>query len=278
MPFVFLLRLHETSPGATWSSATECPIRSMHRADIVALCNRSPSPSSTMEVTHMSHPHHPHSTPMLITATGQRNATPMALWIRPLSRPNAGYGPSNGRLSAWALQLAQVVIVWMSGSVALLADTIHNFGDADGSAALDGLCARTPSTAAVHLWSGSRKTWPVSSSSVSSCAVPLSLAISRSRRCSQPIAHLGAGGAALLGFLGNEAVARLRINVGKAIGSAALMADGYHARVDGWTSLAVLVGTAWLGYPIVDPLVGLVITMVILRITGSRARRFSPAS
>ena len=82
----------------------------------------------------------------------------------------------------------------------------------------------------------------------------------------------------MLGFLGNEAVARLRINVGKAIGSAALIADGYHARVDGWTSLAVLVGMvgAWLGYPIVDPLVGLVITMVILRIVWSRARRFSP--
>ena len=85
----------------------------------------------------------------------------------------------------------------------------------------------------------------------------------------QPIAHLGAvGGAALLGFPGNEAVARLRINVGKAIGSAALLADGYHARVDSWTSVAVLVGMggAWLGYPIVDPLVGLVITIVIVRI------------
>ena len=75
-------------------------------------------------------------------------------------------------------------------------------------------------------------------------------------------------GAALLGFLGNEAVALLRIKVGKDIGSAALIADGYHARVDRWTSLAVLVGTGgvWLGYPIIDPLVGLVITVAILRI------------
>jgi cation diffusion facilitator family transporter len=85
----------------------------------------------------------------------------------------------------------------------------------------------------------------------------------------QPITYLGAVmGAALLGFLGNEAVALLRIKVGKEIGSAALIADGYHARVDGWTSLAVLVGSggAWLGYPSLDPIVGLVITVAILRI------------
>jgi cation diffusion facilitator family transporter len=73
--------------------------------------------------------------------------------------------------------------------------------------------------------------------------------------------------AALIGFLGNEAVALLRIKVGKEIGSAALIADGYHARVDGWTSLAVFIGTigTWFGYPIVDPIVGLVIAIAILR-------------
>ena len=74
--------------------------------------------------------------------------------------------------------------------------------------------------------------------------------------------------ASIIGCIGNEAVATFRIKVGKEIGSAALIADGHHARVDGLTSLAVLFGAAgvWLGYPLADPIVGLVITGAILRI------------
>jgi len=74
--------------------------------------------------------------------------------------------------------------------------------------------------------------------------------------------------ASIIGFLGNEAVAQFRIKVGKEIGSAALIADGHHARVDGLTSLAVLFGAVgvWLGYPLADPVVGLLITVAILRI------------
>jgi len=74
--------------------------------------------------------------------------------------------------------------------------------------------------------------------------------------------------AALIGFAGNEAVALFRIRVGKEIGSSALIADGHHARADGLTSLAVLFGAAgvWLGYPLADPIVGLVISVAILRI------------
>jgi cation diffusion facilitator family transporter len=70
----------------------------------------------------------------------------------------------------------------------------------------------------------------------------------------------------VIGFVGNEAVAVLRIRVGREIGSAALVADGLHSRVDGFTSLAVLLGVAgvWAGFPIVDPLVGIAITMAIL--------------
>jgi cation diffusion facilitator family transporter len=73
---------------------------------------------------------------------------------------------------------------------------------------------------------------------------------------------------AVIGFLGNETVAQFRIKVGKEIGSAALIADGRHARVDGLTSLAVLFGAVgvWLGYPLADPIVGLPITAAILRI------------
>ena len=74
--------------------------------------------------------------------------------------------------------------------------------------------------------------------------------------------------ASVIGFLGNEVVAQFRIKVGKEIGSAALIADGHHARVDGLTSLAVLFGAigVWLGFPLADPIVGLLITVAILRI------------
>jgi cation diffusion facilitator family transporter len=70
----------------------------------------------------------------------------------------------------------------------------------------------------------------------------------------------------VIGFLGNEVVALFRLKVGREIGSAALIADGYHARVDGWTSLAVLIGAVGvqLGYSVADPLAGLLITAAIL--------------
>lgn len=79
--------------------------------------------------------------------------------------------------------------------------------------------------------------------------------------------HLGVtAAAAIIGFLGNELVAVYRIRMGKKLGSAALVADGHHARIDGWTSLAVLIGVigAWFGFPIVDPVIGVVITIMIL--------------
>ena len=72
----------------------------------------------------------------------------------------------------------------------------------------------------------------------------------------------------MIGFAGNEFVARLRIKVGKEINSAALEADGHHARMDGLTSLSVLLSTlgVWLGYPLTDPVIGLLITLALLRI------------
>ncbi|MBI4688882.1 MAG: cation transporter [Nitrospirae bacterium] len=80
--------------------------------------------------------------------------------------------------------------------------------------------------------------------------------------------------ASIIGFLGNESVAVFRIRVGKEIGSAALIADGQHARVDGLTSLAVLFGAVgvWLGYPLADPIVGLFITITILRIVWASGK------
>jgi cation diffusion facilitator family transporter len=91
----------------------------------------------------------------------------------------------------------------------------------------------------------------------------------------QPIGHLWAVVAAsLVGFVGNEGVALFRIKVGQEIGSAALVADGYHARVDAWISLGVLAGAlgVWLGYPLADPILGLVITIAILGIVWESAK------
>jgi cation diffusion facilitator family transporter len=80
--------------------------------------------------------------------------------------------------------------------------------------------------------------------------------------------------AALIGFIGNETVAQLRIRVGTEIGSAALVADGYHARTDGLTSLAVLIGAAGIysGFPLADPVIGLMITIAIFWIVWDSAK------
>jgi cation diffusion facilitator family transporter len=90
-----------------------------------------------------------------------------------------------------------------------------------------------------------------------------------------PVLQLGwLVAAGLIGFLGNEAVAVFRIRVGRQINSAALIADGYHARTDGLTSLAVVLGAfgVWMGFPLADPIVGLVITVAILGIVWQSAR------
>jgi len=91
----------------------------------------------------------------------------------------------------------------------------------------------------------------------------------------QPIENLWAVAlASIVGFAGNEAVALFRISVGREIGSAALIADGYHARTDGLTSLAVLFGAigVWFGFPVADPIVGLIITVMILKIVWDSAK------
>ena len=90
-----------------------------------------------------------------------------------------------------------------------------------------------------------------------------------------PIEHVGwVAAAGLVGFLGNELVAVYRIRVGRQIGSAALVADGLHARTDGFTSLAVLFGAGGvaLGFPLADPIVGLLITVAILAVLRTAVR------
>jgi cation diffusion facilitator family transporter len=176
-------------------------------------------------------------------------------------------------LGLLATALFQIAIVWLSGSVALLADTIHNFGDA---------ATAIPLWVAFRLarWAPSRRFTYGYGRMEDLAGVVVVLTILFSAIVAgyesierllhpQEVSYLGAVViASVIGFLGNEAVAFLRIKVGKEIGSAALIADGYHARVDGLTSLAVLFGTGgvWLGYPLADPLIGLLITVAILRI------------
>ena len=167
--------------------------------------------------------------------------------------------------------LVQLVVVALSGSVALLSDTIHNFGDALTAVPLWVAFALSRLGASRRFTFGYGRVEDLAGVIVVliilfSAVVAAYQAVERIIH-PQPVGLLWAvAAAALVGFLGNEAVAIFRIRVGMQIGSAALIADGYHARTDGWTSLAVLLGAlgVWLGYPLADPIVGLLIAGAIL--------------
>jgi cation diffusion facilitator family transporter len=171
----------------------------------------------------------------------------------------------------FATALLQLAVVVLSGSVALLSDTIHNFGDAATAIPLWIAFALARLGASRRFTFGYGRVEDLAGVIVVliilfSAVVAGYQAVERLIN-PRPIELIGAVAAAsLLGFIGNEAVAVFRIRVGRQIGSAALVADGYHARTDGWTSLAVLLGAigVWLGYPIADPIVGLLITAAIL--------------
>ena len=172
-----------------------------------------------------------------------------------------------------ATAIVQLVIVWFTGSVALLADTIHNFGDAATAIPLWAaftLSRRLP-TKRFNYGYGRAEDLAGLLIVASILASGIIAAYQSITRLTDPpeIDYIWIVAiAAVIGFLGNEAVALFRIKVGKEIGSAALIADGHHARVDGLTSLAVLFGAigVWMGYPLADPIVGLVISAAILRI------------
>jgi len=175
-----------------------------------------------------------------------------------------------------ALQLA--VVIW-SNSISLLADTIHNFGDAATAIplAIAFIFAKRKPSARFTYGYGRVEDFAgilVVLTILTSAIVAAYEAVQRLIH-PEKVGHLGAVAiAAVIGFLGNEGVAIFRIRVGKEIGSAALIADGYHARTDGWTSLAVLFGAlgVWLGFPLADPIVGLLITAAILVIVWSSAK------
>jgi cation diffusion facilitator family transporter len=170
--------------------------------------------------------------------------------------------------------VAQLLIFLLSGSVALLADLIHNFGDA---------LTAIPLGIAFFLRSARGE-------KLAGLAVVLAIFISACVALYETIlrfvhphhlTHLWVlAGAGVVGFVGNEIAAQVRLRAGKRLGSAAMDADGKHARIDGFVSLGV-VGSAivvGVGAPIADPIIGLVITVVILKITWDSWRTVRSAN
>jgi cation diffusion facilitator family transporter len=182
-------------------------------------------------------------------------------------------------LALGVTSIAQLVIVLISGSVALLADTIHNFSDALTAIPLWVAFALGTKAATRRYTYGFGRAEDIAGLFViAMIALSAIIAgIESIRRLMNPVAieHVGwVAAAGLVGFIGNELVAIYRIRVGRRIGSAALVADGLHARTDGFTSLAVLFGAAGvaLGIPLADPIIGLLITMAILAVLRTAVR------
>jgi cation diffusion facilitator family transporter len=211
------------------------------------------------------HDHHGHSHGVVdpSIATSERG-----LWVTKVSG-----------LVMLGVALLELGVYAASRSAALLADMIHNFGDAATVVPLwiaFALARRAP-RAGFSFGYGRAE-------DLAGVAVVIALFVnaliagyeSLERLFHpEPVTHLWAVAAtAIIGFLGNEGVAIMRIRVGKEINSAALVADGHHARVDGWTSLAVLAGAlcVYFGFPIADPIIGLLITITIFAVVWSAAK------
>jgi cation diffusion facilitator family transporter len=173
----------------------------------------------------------------------------------------------------------QLVVVYVSHSVALLADTIHNIADAGTAIPLwvAFVLARRKPTQTFTYGYGRVEDF---AGIVIVLIILFSALVAGYQAIDRlihplPVLHLGwLAAAGVIGFLGNEAVAVFRIRVGRQINSAALIADGYHARTGGLTSLAVVLGAfgVWMGFPLADPIIGLIITVVILGIVWQSAK------
>ncbi|MFF8636668.1 cation diffusion facilitator family transporter [Streptomyces pilosus] len=237
---------------------------------------------------HPHHPHHPHDHP-------HRPASPRRRLLRFLTPHSHGSADrldpalessARGLRALWVsltvlgvTALAQAAVVALSGSVALLGDTVHNAADALTAVplAIAFLLGRRPADRRFTYGYGRAE-------DLAGLVVVLAIAASAAFAGwtalarlldPRPVDHLPVvAAAALVGFAGNEWVARYRIRVGRSIGSAALVADGLHARTDGFTSLAVLLsaGGAALGWRYADPLVGLAITAAIVLVLRDAAR------
>ncbi|MER5193524.1 cation diffusion facilitator family transporter [Streptomyces sp. NPDC002755] len=227
--------------------------------------SRSSAPGLRHRVTHLLTPHSHESADKLDPALESSARGMRALWV------------SLAVLGVTAV--AQAVVVALSGSVALLGDTVHNTADALTAVPL-GIAFVLGRRAATR-----RFTYGYGrAEDLAGIAIVLTIAASAAfagwtaverLMNPRPVEQLGAVAvAALAGFAGNEWVARYRIRVGRSIGSAALVADGLHARTDGFTSLAVLLGAGGsaLGWQLADPVVGLAITAAIALVLRDAAR------
>ena len=216
-------------------------------------------------LAHVARPHS-HEAADKVDAAMEASAEGMrALWL------------SLGILGATAV--IQAVVVALSGSVALLGDTLHNAADALTAVPLGiaFLVGRRPATRRYTYGYGRAEDLAgvmIVALILASSALAAYEALTRLAHPERVSNLIAVAAAALVGFAGNEVVARYRIRVGRKIGSAALVADGLHARTDGFTSLAVLLGAGGvaLGWNWADPVVGLVITVAILAVLYQAAR------
>ena len=175
--------------------------------------------------------------------------------------------------------ILQLIVVYESRSVALFADAIHNVGDAGTAIPLwiaFMLARRAPSERFTYGYGRAEDL-----AGIGIVLIILFSALVAAYEAIQRLIHPQAitllgwvAVAGVIGFIGNEVVAVFRIRIGRKINSAALIADGYHARTDGLTSLAVVLGAfgVWLGYPLADPIVGLLITVAIFGIVWQSAK------
>jgi cation diffusion facilitator family transporter len=178
------------------------------------------------------------------------------------------------RAVAWSLAILavtaalQAVVFMLSGSVALLADLIHNGGDA--LTAIPLAIAFLARSERAERWAG----YAVVLTILGSAAVAAVESIDRLMNPRDLDYLLPVALAGLIGFVGNELAARVRLRAGARLDSPALVADGHHARVDGFVSLGVVASAVvvWAGATVADPLVGLAITALILRITAQAWR------
>jgi len=217
-------------------------------------------------------------------------------WLGHLFQPHthihhaAALDPAlSNRRGIWALKISlagllvtaffQVAVVVISDSVALLADTLHNFSDALTAIPLWLAFILVPRARNRRYTYGYGRAEDLAGVLIvlmifGSALVVFYESIQKIIR-HVPMTNVGwVAAAAIIGFLGNELVAIFRIRVGREIGSAALVADGMHARTDGLNSLGVLAGAigVWLGFPLADPLVGFAIGVAILWIVWGAAR------
>ena len=190
--------------------------------------------------------------------------TPMAWLIRPSS--DLGTASESWQQASRVLGITaalQLVVFVLSGSVALLSDLIHNAGDALTAIPL-GIAFVAANRRWEH-WSG----YAVVTVIFASACVAAFEAVNRLIHPEKLDYLVALACAGVIGFVGNELAARIRLRGGRRLGSAALIADGHHARVDGFVSLGVIVSAFGVaaGIEIADPLVSLAITGLILRIT-----------